>query len=196
MSEEKKWYVMRVISGKERKIKEYIENEVSRSGWNEIISQVLVPMEKVYKVKDGKKVIKERTFYPGYVLLEADEMKMNGDMFSAIKNVSGVINFLGGAKPQPLRKPEVNRILGKVDEMAEVGETISEPFLIGENVKITDGPFNDFVGLIEEVNEEKKKLKVTVKIFGRKTPVELNYAQVEKQQLYSKTNFTFSISKN
>lgn len=102
-------------------------------------------------------------------------------MFSAIKNVSGVINFLGGAKPQPLRKPEVNRILGKVDEMAEVGETISEPFLIGENVKITDGPFNDFVGLIEEVNEEKKKLKVTVKIFGRKTPVELNYAQVEKQ---------------
>ena len=142
MSEEKKWYVMRVISGKERKIKEYIENEVSRSGWNEIISQVLVPMEKVYKVKDGKKVIKERTFYPGYVLLEADEMKMNGDMFSAIKNVSGVINFLGGAKPQPLRKPEVNRILGKVDEMAEVGETISEPFLIGENVKITDGPFN------------------------------------------------------
>lgn len=181
MSDEKKWYVMRVISGKERKIKEYIEHEVSRSGWNEVVSQVLVPMEKVYKVKDGKKVIKERTFYPGYVLLEADEEKMNGDMFSAIKNVSGVINFLGGAKPQPLRKPEVNRILGKVDEMAEVGETISEPFLVGENVKITDGPFNDFIGLIEEVHEEKKKLKVTVKIFGRKTPVELNYAQVEKQ---------------
>jgi transcriptional antiterminator NusG len=181
MSEEKKWYVMRVISGKERKVKEYLENEVSRSGWNEIITQVLVPMEKIYKVKNGKKVIKERTFYPGYVLMEADEVKMNGDIFSAVKNVSGVINFLGGAKPQPLRKAEVNRILGKVDEMAEVGETIGEPFLIGENVKITDGPFNDFIGLIEEVNEEKKKLKVTVKIFGRKTPVELNYAQVEKQ---------------
>jgi transcriptional antiterminator NusG len=180
MSEEKKWYVMRVISGKERKTKEYIENEVSRSGWNEIISQVLVPMEKVYKVKNGKKVIKERTFFPGYVLMEADEVRINADMFSAIKNVSGVIGFLGGTKPQALRKPEVNRILGKVDEMAEAGETINEPFLVGENVKITDGPFNDFIGLIEEVNEEKKKLKVTVKIFGRKTPVELSFAQVEK----------------
>ncbi|MBA2406881.1 MAG: transcription termination/antitermination factor NusG [Chitinophagales bacterium] len=181
MSDEKKWYVLRVISGKERKIKEYLGNEITRSGWSEIITQVLVPMEKIYKVKNGKKVIKERTFYPGYVLLEADEAKMNGDIFSSVKNVSGVINFLGGVKPQPLRKAEVNRILGKVDEMAEVGETIIEPFLIGENVKITDGPFNDFIGLIEEVNEDKKKLKVTVKIFGRKTPVELNYAQVEKQ---------------
>jgi transcriptional antiterminator NusG len=181
MSEEKKWYVMRVISGKERKVKEYIENEVSRSGWNEVVTQVLVPMEKIYKVKNGKKVIKERTFYPGYVLMEAQETRMNGDMFSALKNISGVINFLGGVKPQPLRKAEVNRILGKVDEMAEVGETISEPFLVGENVKITDGPFNDFIGLIEEVNDEKKKLKVTVKIFGRKTPVELSFAQVEKQ---------------
>ncbi|MBA3648791.1 MAG: transcription termination/antitermination factor NusG [Chitinophagales bacterium] len=181
MTDEKKWFVMRVISGKERKIKEYIENEVNRSGWNEVITQVLVPMEKIYKIKNGKKVIKERTFYPGYILVEAEETKMNGDMFSAIKNISGVINFLGGQKPQPLRKSEVNRILGKVDEMAEVGETINEPFLIGETVKITDGPFNDFLGLVEEVNEEKKKLKVTVKIFGRKTPVELAYAQVEKQ---------------
>ena len=180
MSEEKKWYVMRVISGKERKIKEYIETEIGRSGWNEIITQILVPMEKIYKVKNGKKVIKERTFFPGYVLMEADELKINSDMFSAIKNVSGVIGFLGGTKPQALRKTEVNRILGKVDEMAEAGETINEPFLVGENVKITDGPFNDFIGLIEEVNDEKKKLKVTVKIFGRKTPVELSFAQVEK----------------
>lgn len=180
MNDEKKWYVMRVISGKERKTKEYIDNEISRSGWNEIITQVLVPMEKIYKVKNGKKVIKERTFFPGYVLMEADENKVNSDIFGAIKNVSGVIGFLGGTKPQALRKPEVNRILGKVDEMAEAGETINEPFLVGENVKITDGPFNDFIGLIEEVNEEKKKLKVTVKIFGRKTPVELAFAQVEK----------------
>lgn len=180
MSEEKKWYVMRVISGKERKIKEYIEHEVSRSKWSEIITQILVPMEKIYKVKNGKKIIKERTFFPGYIMMEADELKMTGDMFSTIKNVSGVIGFLGGQKPQALRKPEVNRILGKVDEMAEAGETINEPFLVGENVKITDGPFNDFIGIIEEVNEEKKKIKVNVKIFGRKTPVELNYAQVEK----------------
>ena len=180
MTEEKRWYVMRVISGKERKIKEYIENEISRSGWSEVITQVLVPMEKIYKVKNGKKVIKERTFYPGYILMEADDSKINGDMLSAIKNVSGVINFLGGTKPQALRKAEVNRILGKVDEMSEMGETMAEPFLVGENVKITDGPFNDFIGVIEEVNEEKKKLKVNVKIFGRKTPVELSFAQVEK----------------
>jgi transcription termination/antitermination protein NusG len=180
MSDEKKWYVMRVISGKERKIKEYIENEVSRSGWNEIVTQILVPMEKIYKVKDGKKVIKERTFFPGYILMEADETKINADMLGTIKNISGIIGFLGGNKPQALRKSEVNRILGKVDEMAEAGEAINEPFLVGENVKINDGPFNDFTGVIEEVNEEKKKIKVTVKIFGRKTPVELSYAQVEK----------------
>ena len=180
MSEEKKWYVMRVISGKERKTKEYIESEINRSGWSKVVSQVLVPMEKVYKVKNGKKVIKERTFYPGYILLEADDNKMTPDMFSTIRHVSGVIGFLGGAKPQSLRKNEVNRILGKVDEMAEGGEVINEPFLVGENVKITDGPFNDFIGVIEEVNEEKKRVKVNVKIFGRKTPVELSFAQVEK----------------
>jgi len=180
MSEEKKWYVMRVISGKERKIKEYIENEVKRSKWDLIVTQILVPMEKIYKVKNGKKVIKERTFFPGYIMMEADEEKITADMFQHIKQVSGVISFLGGQKPQALRKAEANRILGKVDEMAEQGEAINEPFLIGENVKITDGPFNDFVGVIEEVNEEKKKIKVNVKIFGRKTPVELSYAQVEK----------------
>ncbi|MEO5675100.1 MAG: transcription termination/antitermination protein NusG [Chitinophagales bacterium] len=180
MTDEKKWYVMRVISGKERKIKEYIENEVSRSGWNEIVTQVLVPMEKIYKVKEGKKVIKERTFFPGYILLEADETRINADILSTIKNITGIIGFLGGTKPQALRKTEVNRILGKVDELAEAGEAINEPFLVGENVKITDGPFNDFIGVIEEVNEDKKKIKVNVKIFGRKTPVELNYAQVEK----------------
>ncbi len=180
MTDEKKWYVMRVISGKERKIKEYIENEVSRSGWNEIVTQVLVPMEKIYKVKNGKKIIKERTFFPGYILLEADDTRINPDMLSTIRNITGIIGFLGGQKPQALRKVEVNRILGKVDEMAGAGETINEPFLVGENVKITDGPFNDFIGVIEEVNEDKKKIKVNVKIFGRKTPVELNYAQVEK----------------
>ncbi len=183
MTEEKKWYVMRVISGKERKTKEYIEGEINRSKWGEIISQVLVPMEKIYKIKDGKKIIKERNFFPGYILLEADETRLTGEMLQTIKNITGVINFLTGNnnKPQALRKSEVNRILGKVDEMLGVGETTAEPFLVGETVKIIDGPFNDFMGLVEEVNEEKKKLKVNVKIFGRKTPVELNYVQVEKQ---------------
>lgn len=181
MTEEKKWYVMRVISGKERKVKEYIDMEINRSGWSEIFTQVLVPTEKIYKVKAGKKVIQERNIFPGYVLLEADDKKMNGDMLQTIRNITGVINFLGNNKPQALRKAEVNKILGRIDEMQETGETIVEPYLIGETVKIIDGPFNDFMGTIDEVNEEKKKLKVTVKIFGRKTPVELNYVQIEKQ---------------
>lgn len=182
MSEEKKWYVLRVISGKERKTKEYIDGEISRSKWGDIIAQVLVPMEKIYKIKDGKKVIKERNFFPGYVLMEADEQKLSGEMVQKIRSITNVINFLGpNNMPQALRKSEVNRILGKVDEMSGVTETHAEPFLVGETVKITDGPFNDFNGLVEEVNEDKKKLKVTVKIFGRKTPVELSYTQVEKQ---------------
>ena len=181
MADEKKWYVLRVISGKERKTKEYIDLEVNRSKWNEVVSQVLVPLEKVYKIRNGKKVVQERNIYPGYILLEADEKKFSGEMVQTIRGVSNVINFLGNEKPQAMRQAEVNRILGKVDEMAGVGETAVEPFLIGETVKIVDGPFNDFNGVIEEVNEEKKKIKVTVKIFGRKTPVELNYVQVEKQ---------------
>jgi len=181
MVDEKKWYVLRVISGKERKTKEYIDLEISRSKWNDVVSQVLVPLEKVYKIRNGKKVVQERNIYPGYILLEADEKKFSGEIVQTIRGVSNVINFLGNERPQAMRQTEVNRILGKVDEMAGVGETAVEPFLVGETVKITDGPFNDFNGVIEEVNEEKKKLKVTVKIFGRKTPVELNYVQVEKQ---------------
>lgn len=180
MAEEKKWYVLRVMSGKERKIKEYLENQVARSGWSEAITQVLVPMEKVYKIKAGKKVIKERNFFPGYVLIEAAEGKMSDEMLTTIQGITGVINFLGGHSPIPLRQTEVNRILGKVDEMQEVGESMNEPFIMGETVKIIDGPFNDFNGTIEEIHEEKKKLKVIVKIFGRRTPVELNFMQVEK----------------
>jgi len=180
MEREKKWYVLRVISGKERKTKEYIESEVSRSGWNNIISQILIPTEKVFKIKNGKKVTQERNFFPGYILVEADEHKMNGDIIQTVRHINGVINFLGSQKPSPLRKSEVNRILGKVDEMQGVSETVMEPFIIGETVKVIDGPFNDFNGVIEEIFEEKKKLKVIVKIFGRRTPLELNFSQVEK----------------
>jgi transcription termination/antitermination protein NusG len=181
MSEENKWYVLRVLSGKERKVKEYLESEIDRSGWQGIISQVLVPTEKVYKIRNGKKVIQERNFFPGYVLVEAFGDKMTADLLSEIRNMPGVINFLGDNHPTPLRKSEVNRILGTVDEMAEAGESMNEPFIVGETVKIIDGPFNDFFGNIEEVFDEKKKLKVIVKIFGRRTPVELNFTQVEKQ---------------
>ncbi len=180
MAAEKKWYVLRVMSGKERKLKEYIEKEVKRNEWDHTVTQILVPMEKVYKMKAGKKVIKERNFYPGYILIEATEGKFSGEMIQAIQSTTNVIHFLGKSNPIPLRQSEVNRILGKVDEMQEAGETMNDPFLIDETVKIVDGPFNDFNGTIEEIYEEKKKLKVIVKIFGRRTPVELNFMQVEK----------------
>jgi len=182
MADESKWYVLRVISGKEKKLKQQLELEIQRSKWSEIVTQILVPTEKVYKLKNGKKVIQERNFFPGYLMIEADPAKMNGDIISTINTTNNVIHFLGKDNPIPLRKSEVNRILGKVDEMTETGDTTNEPFLVGESVKITDGPFNDFIGTIEEIMEDKKKLKVTVKIFGRKTPVELNFMQVEKQQ--------------
>lgn len=180
--EEKKWYVLRVISGKEMKTKSYIDLEIQRSNWGHIVTEILVPTEKIYKVKAGKKVIKERVFYPGYILISGDEKKMNGDIIQTIRSVTGVINFLGNNNvPIPLRKSEVNRILGTVDEVEESTSGVIEPFLVGENVKIVDGPFNDFHGTVEEVMEDKKKLKVVVKIFGRRTPVELSYFQVEKQ---------------
>jgi len=155
--------------------------EITRSGWDKTITQVLVPTEKVYKIKNGKRVIQERNFYPGYIMIEAIPTGLSGEMISTIRNLTGVIHFLGKETPIPLRKSEVNRILGKVDEMQEVGTSMNEPFIVGETVKIIDGPFNEFLGNIEEIHEEKKKLKVNVKIFGRKTPVELNFMQVEKQ---------------
>lgn len=175
-----KWYVVRAVSGKEKKVKQYLDAEMSRLGLQDVVTQVLIPMEKYYQMRDGKKVAKERNYYPGYVLIEA---ALNGEVEHAIKNVNSVIGFLGdnSGNAVPLRSAEVNRILGKVDEMAEQGESISVPFYVGETVKVNDGPFNGFTGEIEEVHEEKKKLTVMVKVFGRKTPLELNYMQVEKE---------------
>lgn len=178
---EKRWYSLRVISGKERKIKERIDLEIQRSGWDSVITQILVPTEKVYKIRNGKKVILERNILPGYILVEAFDTKFSGDMIQTIANVPNVIHFLGRNNPIPMRESEANRLLGKVDESSDAGEALIEPFIIGETVKIIDGPFSEFVGDIQEINEEKKKLKVIVKIFGRGTEVELNYMQVEKQ---------------
>lgn len=176
----KKWYVVRAISGSEKKIKEYIENEISRLNLQDYVSQVLIPTEKVYQIRKGKKISKERNYFPGYILIEA---ALAGEIPHIIKNITGVIGFLGekDGTPVPLRMAEVNRILGKVDELAESEEEINMPFYVGENVKVVDGPFNSFSGVIEEVNDEKKKLKVMVKIFGRKTPLELSFLQVEKE---------------
>ncbi len=175
-----KWYVLRVVSGKERKAKEYIDKEVKINNWTKAVVQVLCPIEKIFKVVNGKKVLREKTLFPGYILLEAIDGKLSDDIIQTIKNVSGVIHFLGKDNPTALRKAEVNKMFGKMDEVSEQGIVYAEPYIVGETVKIIDGPFNDFNGLVEEVNEEKKKLKVVVKIFGRATPVELNYSQVEK----------------
>ena len=176
----KNWYVIRAVSGQENKVKTYIQNEVQRLGMNDYVSQVLVPTEKVVQIRDGKKINKEKVYFPGYVLIEAN---LSGELPHIIKSLNGVIGFLGevkGGNPVPLRKTEVNRMLGKVDEFSVKEETVAIPFVIGEIVKVIDGPFNGFNGSVEKVNEEKRKVEVMVKIFGRKTPLELSYMQVEK----------------
>ena len=144
------------------------------------MSQVLVPKEKVIQIRDGKKINKEKVYFPGYIMVEAN---LAGEVPHVIKSITGVIGFLGekkGGEPVPMRRSEVNRMLGKVDELAIQDENIAIPFTSGETVKVIDGPFNGFDGTIEKVNEDKRKLEVMVKIFGRKTPLELSYMQVEK----------------
>jgi transcriptional antiterminator NusG len=180
---ELKWYVLRVISGKEKKIKIYLETEVEREKLQDYITQVLIPSEKIYEMRNGKKRVRERNFFPGYVLVEAD--LTHGEASHVVNSIPGVIGFLGeGAGtsrvPVALREKEINRIMGKVEEVDEFEEKLGTPFIIGESIKVMDGPFNGFDGVIEEVFEERKKLNVMVKIFGRNTPVELNYMQVEK----------------
>ena len=177
----KKWYVVRAISGKGNKIKKYIEDEILRNGLSNNLSQILIPTEKIFQIRNGKKISKERNFFPGYILIEAD---LSGEMPHVIRNVNGVIGFLGaekGGDPLPVRVSEVNRILGKVDELADSEEEMTIPFVVGENIKVIDGPFNGFTGTIEKINEEKRKLEVMVKIFGRKQPLELSFLQVEKE---------------
>ena len=177
----KRWYVVRSISGKEKKVKEYLEMEISRMKLDQFVSQVLIPTEKVFQIRNGKKVSKERAYLPGYVLLEA---ALVGEVPHLVKSIPNVIGFLGakkGGDPLPMRLSEVNRILGKVDELAESEEEMNIPYVVGETVKVIDGPFNSFSGIIEDIDEAKKKLKVMVKIFGRKTPLELNFMQVEKE---------------
>lgn len=176
----KKWYVVRAVSGQENKVKNYIETEINRLGMGDHISQVLVPTEKVVQVRDGKKITKDRVYFPGYVMVEAN---LIGEIPHIIKSITGVIGFLGEVKngdPVPLRTSEVNRMLGKVDELSVKTDGQAIPFNIGETVKVIDGPFNGFNGTVEKINEEKRKLEVMVKIFGRKTPLELSFMQVEK----------------
>ncbi len=176
---EKKWYVVRTYSGHENKVKAYIENEVAQAGLSDQVTSVVVPSEKVFEVKDGKKKSKTRTFFPGYILIEA---VLDKNTTHIILNTPSVISFVGPKNaPAPLQPTEVRRLIGRIEERRDV-EVIEVPFKTGDAVKVTDGPFNNFSGFVQEVNEEKMKLKVMVSIFGRKTPVELDFSQVELEK--------------
>jgi transcriptional antiterminator NusG len=196
---ETKWYVLRAISGQEKKVKTYIENELARQGLSDSVPQILIPTEKIYEIRKGKKVIREKNLIPGYIIVEAD---LAGEVSHILTSTPSVIGFLqanneeveitkveGGKvkktkvivkKPVPISQSEVNRILGKVDESAAIEEFASVNFIKGETVRVIDGPFATFEGTVEEIHENSKKLSVMVKIFGRNTPLELNYSQVEK----------------
>ena len=183
MAESKKgWYVLRAISGKEAKVKEVLDAQIKNTDLGNYLFQVLIPTEKVLTVRGGKKVVKEKNLYSGYVFIEA---ALTGEIIHQLVNTSNVIDFLRGrgkdAKPEPLRQAEVLRMLGTADEMIEVTDDDLVSYMVGETVKVTNGPFSGFSGKIEEVNREKKKLKVMVKIFGRGTPLELDYSQVEHE---------------
>ena len=178
---EKKWYVIKTVAGQELKVKDYIEREIQYQNLNDYVGQIVVPMEKVIQIRNGKKYQKEKVHFPGYIMIEAE---LVGEIPHMVKNTSGVISFLSATKggdPVPMRQSEVNRMLGKVDELAEnIDTSMSNPYVIGENVKVIDGPFNGFNGTVEKLHEEKKKIEVSVMIFGRKTPMELSFMQVEK----------------
>ncbi len=176
---DKKWYVVRTYSGHENKVKAYIENEIAQAGLIERVGSVIVPSEKVFEVKDGKKKSKTRTFFPGYILVEAI---LDTQTTHIILNTPSVISFVGPKNtPAPLQPGEVRRLIGKMEARKDV-EVVEVPFKSGDAVKVIDGPFNNFSGFVQEVNEEKMKLKVMVSIFGRKTPVELDFSQVEAEK--------------
>ncbi len=180
------WFVVRAVSGQEKKVKSYLDNEIIRQKLDEVVPQVMIPAEKVYEMRNGKKRVREKSFFPGYILISAD--LSNNRALDLILNMPGVLGFLGNSQvgttskmPVALREAEVNRILGKVAEVTQEIAISSVAFIRGESVKVVDGPFGGFIGTVEEVFDDRKKLNVVVKIFGRNTPVELSYAQVEKE---------------
>ena len=176
----KKWYVLRAVSGKEGKVKEYLEALMKK---DELLAanvgEILLPTEKYAQLRNGKRVVKEKLFLPGYVLVEAN---LQGEVAHTLRFMPNVLGFLGGLdNPTPVRQADINRILGTAEDITIKSEEVVIPFVVDEAVKVTDGPFSGFSGIIEEVNADKRKLKVMVKIFGRKTPLELSYSQVEKE---------------
>ena len=176
----RKWYVLRTFSGHEKKVKEYLESEVERLGYEDKLAQVLIPTETVFEMRGGKKKTREKTFFPGYILIEA---LIDPYLKEVIAGAPSTIGFLEtGGEPTPLRPDEVGRILGTVEESAAAGEQPEIPFKEGDPIKVVDGPFNNFTGFVEEVYPDKMKVRVMVSIFGRKTPLELDYLQVEHEQ--------------
>jgi transcriptional antiterminator NusG len=172
---EKKWYVVHVFTGQEIKIKSFLEEEIPRRKLDNRISQILIPAEDVIEMHDGRKRAKSRVFFPGYMLIE---MVIDKETEHFILNTPNVISFVGPRnRPTPLLKHEIDRILGKVDEAAEQ-KLVEVPFKLDDSIKIIDGPFKDFTGFIKEINREKRKLKVMVSIFGRSTPVEVDFLQI------------------
>lgn len=172
-----RWYVVHVHSGSEKKVVETILEQAKKKNLHEHILQVLVPTEEVVEIKKGEKVTSERNFFPGYLLIQ---MFLQDDTWHLVSNTPKVTGFLGsGGKPSSVSEKEVRRILSQVEEQHEIARS-ALLFEIGEQVRVSDGPFTSFTGLVEEVDQEKERLKVSVSIFGRPTPVELSYAQVEK----------------
>jgi transcriptional antiterminator NusG len=173
------WYVLKAISGKETKVKDYIELDMKNHHYEHLVPQVLIPIKRVEQMVRNKRVVKELNMLPGYVLVEA---ALNAEIAHMLRNTPGVLGFLGGTdNPTPLRQAEINRMLGVDLGTEEAPQVFEVQFLEGESVKVTDGPFSGFNGIIENIDTDKQKLKVSVKIFGRTTPLELSFGQVEKE---------------
>jgi transcriptional antiterminator NusG len=178
----KKWYTLRIYSGQEGKVKAHIESEIKLKGIEDSVGRIIIPSENVVEMRDGKKRVKNRVFFPGYMLIEMD---LNNQTQHVVSGAPGVISFVGPKnEPTPLRETEVDRILGKIESsrQAEVKGKVKIPFKVGDPIRVTDGPFNDFTGFVEEINDEKNKVKVNISIFGRPTPVELDFLQVELEK--------------
>ena len=179
MAAEMAWYVLRAVSGKENKVKEYIDAEIKNGRLGGHVSQVLIPTEKVKQVRGNKQVVKEHLYLPGYVLVEA---RLVGETIHELRSTPTVLGILGGMdNPTPLRESEINRILGKVDELEDAPQEIDIPYVVGESVKVVDGPFSGFSGTIEKLDNEKMKVTVIVKVFGRNTGLDLGFMQIEKE---------------
>jgi len=176
----RKWYVLRTFSGHEKKVKSYLEKESERLEIVDKLGEIMIPTETVFEMRRGKKKTREKTFFPGYILINA---VLDNELKHVISGIPSVVGFLTtGDIPTPLRPDEVDRIMGKMDEAREAGEQPEIPFRQGDQVKVIDGPFNNFNGTVEEVYPDKMKVKVMVSIFGRRTPLELDYLQIEHEE--------------